>query len=134
VAFHLHAHLVMHFGAAVREVLSASCGSDLRHASACTVVPALSAQATLQLLAANLEAAFGVRIPDSDLAHLHTVRDVLQCVRLHRWVARIEAPHPGGEAEPAAAGERPEVFRLTRRQGTAPSADQPPPRPPAKRL
>ena len=80
----------MHFGAAVRNVLSTTCGSDLGQARGDTVIPELRSPETQRILAANLELAFGVAIPDRDLDHLVTVRDVLQCVRLHRWVLRVE--------------------------------------------
>jgi hypothetical protein len=74
----------MSFGATVREILTASCGCDLRSASAATAVP-LDSPGTTRTLAANLELAFGIAIPAPDLAHLRTVRDVLQCVRLRLW-------------------------------------------------
>jgi hypothetical protein len=102
LAPHLLAISRMHFGAAVRDVLTASCGSDLRHAKAHDVLPDLQSPQTLRLLAANLELAFGVTVPSEELAHLTTVRDVLQCVRLHRWVKRVEADAPAPPAEAAA--------------------------------
>jgi len=80
----------MHFGAAVRELLSVTCDVDLRHAKPHTVVDALESPPTRRLLGANIEATFGVRVPAGDLARLTTVRDVLQCVRLHRWLRRVE--------------------------------------------
>jgi hypothetical protein len=80
----------MHFGAAVRELLSLTCDVDLRHAKPHTVVDALESPPTRRLLGANIEATFGVRVPAADLARLTTVRDVLQCVRLHRWLKRVE--------------------------------------------
>jgi hypothetical protein len=80
----------MHFGAAVRELLSVTCDVDLRHAKPHTVVDALESPPTRCLLGANIEATFGVRVPAGDLARLTTVRDVLQCVRLHRWLTRVE--------------------------------------------
>jgi len=111
----------MHFGAAIRDVLSTTCGSDLRAASPRTVVPGLESPVTQRRLAANLEAAFGVVIPDADLPHLATVRDVLQCVRLRRWEARVERRATSAavsRAHPAAAGadEREGAFRFTRRE------------------
>jgi len=120
----------MHFGAVVREVLSASCGADLRDASATTEVPELRSPDIQRALADNLARFFGVTIPDHDLDRLVTVRDVLQCVRLHRWVARVEggplaqsveqvAPAAGAaEALAEAAG-----LRLRRRvaEGAVPS-------------
>jgi hypothetical protein len=145
----------MHFGAAVRDVLTASCGSDFRHAKAHTVVAALQSPRTLRLLAANLELAFGVAVPDDELARLTTVRDVLQCVRLRRWAKRVEAVEPAAPAEAAAeavaasdartpaivdAGAtdpRQGRFRFTRRS-TAPSSgplfDRPPATPGLKSL
>ena len=80
-----------HFGAAVREILSASCGSDLQQASATTALPALGSAAALRILATNLELAFGIEVPEEDLAHLRTVRDVLRCVRLRLWERRAAA-------------------------------------------
>jgi len=111
----------MHFGAAIRDVLSTTCGSDLRAASPRTVVPGLESPVTQRRLAANLQAAFGVAIPAADLPHLTTVRAVLQCVRLRRWEARVERraadasaarAHPGA----AVAEEREGTFRFTRRE------------------
>ena len=146
----LHAISRMHFGAAVRQVLSVACGDDLRHAKAHTVVAALRSPQTLRLLAANVEAAFGVRVPDEDLARLKTVRDVLQCVRLRRWVTRVEAdmrartPFAATEADPdapiaadvsadadaptpttiaaRAVDPRQQTFRFTRRRHVTPAA------------
>ncbi len=80
----------MHLGAAVRQLLSTTCDADFRHAKPHTVVEALESPRTRRLLGANIEATFGVRVPEDDLARLTTVRDVLQCVRLHRWVKRVE--------------------------------------------
>jgi hypothetical protein len=117
----------MHFGVVVREVLSASCGADLRDASATTEVPELRSRDIQRVLADNLARFFGVTIPDDDLDRLVTVRDVLQCVRLHRWVARVEgtplvqpleqvAPATGAaEALAEAAG-----LRLRRRSAEGP--------------
>lgn len=134
----------MHFGAAVRRVLSASCGSDLRQASAHTVIPALRSPQTQRILAANLEVVFGVAIPDRDLDRLTTVRDVLQCVRLYRWVARVERPHADitvsapidadvhADATMPTAPDAPpyhSMLRLRRRLSTSPvpSSTDPPP-------
>jgi hypothetical protein len=80
----------MHFGAAVRELLSATCGEDLRHAKPHRVIDALASARTRRLLGANIAATFGVRVAARDLARLTTVRDVLQCVRLYRWAERVE--------------------------------------------
>jgi hypothetical protein len=78
----------MHFGATVREILTASCGHDFRNARATTVV-ALESEAAERTLAANLELTFGITIRDRDLRELRTVRDVLQCVRLRLWEQRM---------------------------------------------
>ena len=111
----------MHFGATVREILSASCGEDLRDASARTRLPALTSAATRKTLAANLELAFGIDLAPRDLAQLHTVRDVLQCVRLHRWEGRVTGT-TAPRSEPArpvfvtpTRDPRERLFRLTRR-------------------
>jgi hypothetical protein len=145
----------MHFGAAIRDVLTASCGSDFRHAKAHTVLPAPQSPRTLRLLAANLELAFGVTVPDDDLARLTTVRDVLQCVRLRRWAKRVEAvehaPPAEAAAEVTAAADastptmiaaratdpRQERFRFTRRSAaprSGPLFDRPPATPGLKPL
>jgi hypothetical protein len=92
----------MHFGATVREILTASCGHDLREASPGTPLPGLDAPATLKTLAANLELTFGIEVGEPDLARLHTVRDVLQCVRLRRWEGRVTgAPGTTADTRPA---------------------------------
>ncbi len=137
----------MHFGAAVRDVLSTTCGSDLRGARARTVVPALQSPATQRLLAVKLEAAFGVAIPPVDLRHLTTVRDVLQCVRLRRWAARVEErthaaasrasvqTAPSDVARTGGDDACQGVFRLTRRESGADAARAVAPAPcPTKRL
>jgi len=80
----------MHFGAAVRELLTATCGEDLRHAKAHRVIDALESARTRRMLGANIAATFGVHVTADDLARLTTVRDVLQCVRLYRWTQRME--------------------------------------------
>jgi hypothetical protein len=79
----------MHFGATVRDIISTSCGTDVRMASARTPLPEPRSPDTLRLLAANLRLAFGVAIPDSDLAHVETIGDVLRCVRVRRWAWRV---------------------------------------------
>jgi len=109
----------MHFGAAIRDLLSTTCGSDLRTASARTVVAALEAPDARQRLAAGIEARFGVAIPAAELERLRTVRDVLQCVRLRRWAARVEARTAAttSAAQVDASGQR--AFRFTRRDPVA---------------
>jgi hypothetical protein len=91
----------MHFGATIREILSASCGSDLRRARPRTPLPVLESAGALRALGANLELTFGIEISEPDLAHLHTVRDVLQCVRLRLWEKRVSTRAPA-EATPGA--------------------------------
>jgi len=78
----------MSFGETVREILAASCGSDLREASVTSPLPELRSEAVLRTLAANLELAFGIQIAEGDVAHFRTVRDVMQCVRLRAWERR----------------------------------------------
>ncbi len=138
----------MHFGAAVRELLSATCDADLRHAKPHTVVEALESPRTRRRLGANIEATFGVRVPEDDLARLSTVRDVLQCVRLYRWGKRVESDRALAAVAPAVdatAGDTPaadanadvptpttiaahaldpeqQTFRFTRRRAVAPTA------------
>jgi acyl carrier protein len=87
--------LRMSFGETVREILAASCGSDLREASATSPLPELSSETVQRTLAANLELAFGIQIVEGDIAHFRTVRDVMQCVRLRAWERRAttEAAH-----------------------------------------
>jgi len=139
----------MHFGAAVRELLSVTCDVDLRHAKPHTVVDALESPPTRRLLGANIEATFGVRVPAGDLARLTTVRDVLQCVRLHRWLKRVERERAAaqlmtGVDASAAAAPTPttiaaraidpdqQTFRFTRRRA-ADAAGAPDHRPAASR-
>ena len=98
----------MHFGAAVREILSASYGLDLRTASATTALPRVPG-GPRRALAANLELAYGITLAPDELAHFGTVRDVLQCVRLHLWKRRHGATPEA--APPAAATVARAVFR-----------------------
>lgn len=98
----------MHFGATVREILSASCGNDFRKARAGTPLPSVESGGTLRTLGANLGLAFGIAISEPDLAHLRTVRDVLQCVRLRLWEKRVAARVPAeATADAPAPAERP---------------------------
>jgi hypothetical protein len=75
----------MHFGANVREIVSQSCGRDLRAARSRTVLPGIESPEVQRRLAANLEQSFDITLAPDDVAHLKTVRAVLQCVRLRRW-------------------------------------------------
>ena len=114
----------MSFGETVREILAASCGSDLRDASATAPLPELRSEAVQRTLAANLELAFGIQIAEGDVAHFRTVRDVMQCVRLRSWERRATATngatngaHNGatnGVPSPTPRATRP-VFVLTSR-------------------
>ena len=117
--------MAMHFGALVREVLSISCGSDLREAGADTALPSLTDPEARRRFARNVERIFGVRLSEADLDHLTTVRDVLQCVRLRRWIERVEHEDT----------QHPRVFRLRRLpDGSAvPSFPEPPARAGARR-
>jgi acyl carrier protein len=89
----------MHFGASVREILSASCGTDLRRVPA-TAVLELEADGARRTLTANLELAFNIDIPAHDAEHWETVRDVLQCVRLRRWEKRATGATDAPAAPP----------------------------------
>jgi len=107
--------------------------ADLRNTRARTEIPALRSPDVQRVLAASLAAAFGVAIPDHDLDRLTTVRDVLQCVRLHRWAARVEGPHDlapaGAPADHAGAHLPLSALRAHRRAGPPPlpSNAAPPP-------
>ncbi len=93
----------MRFGAQVREVLTASCGVDFRAAGPRVELDVLETGHARQALTSNLERTFGIRLSDEDVAHLHTVRDLLQCVRLHLWEQRVAA-RAQTAAAPAMAG------------------------------
>ena len=75
----------MHFGENVREIVSISCGTDLRSARSRTVLPDIDSPEVQRRLAANLERSFDISLSPEDVSHLTTVRAVLQCVRLRRW-------------------------------------------------
>ncbi len=75
----------MHFGDNVREVLSESCGRDLRAARSRTPLPGIESPTVRERLASNLERSFDITLSPEDVSHLTTVRAVLQCVRLRRW-------------------------------------------------
>jgi hypothetical protein len=80
----------MHFGENVREVVSMSCGRDLRGARSRTVLPGIDSPAVQQRLAANLERSFDITQSPEDVSPLTTLRAVLQCVRLRRWERDME--------------------------------------------
>jgi len=93
----------MRFGSQVREVLTASCGVDFRAARPQTGLDLPETTDARQTLTDNLEKTFGIRVSDQDVAHLHTVRDLLQCVRLRLWEQRVTAREQTAEV-PALAG------------------------------
>jgi hypothetical protein len=82
----------MHFGESVREVLSKSCGRDLRAARSRTALPGIDSPEVQRRLAADLEESFDITLSPEDVAHLTTVRAVLQCVRLRRWERETAIP------------------------------------------
>ena len=77
--------LGMHFGENVRDIVSISCGRDLRAARSRTLLPGIESPEVQRRLAANLERSFDITLSPEDVSHLTTVRAVLQCVRLRRW-------------------------------------------------
>lgn len=90
----------MHFGDNVREIVSLSCGRDLRSARSRTPLPGIESPEVQQRLVANLERSFDIALSPEDVRHLTTVRAVLQCVRLRRW--EREAEHHLESAQAAA--------------------------------
>lgn len=112
----------MHFGDNVREIVSMSCGKDLRAARSRTPLPGIDSPEVRQRLAANLERSFGITLSPDDVSHLKTVRAVLQCVRLRRWEREV-ARHE--QAAAAAATVKPFHARFVRY--TAPVAPMPMP-------
>lgn len=92
----------MHFGDSVREIVSISCGKDLRAARSRTLLPGIDSPEVQRRLAANLERSFDITLSPEDVAHLTTVRAVLQCVRLRRWEREVdEQERPAAPAMPA---------------------------------
>lgn len=81
----------MDFGESVRDVVSLSCGKDMRAARSRATLPGIDSPEVQRRLAANLERSFDITLSPEDVAHLTTVRAVLQCVRLRRW-EREHAP------------------------------------------
>jgi hypothetical protein len=90
----------MHFGENVRDIVSISCGRDLRAARSRTVLPGIDSPEIQRRLAANLERSFDIKLSPEDVSHLTTVRAVLQCVRLRRW-EREMAEHEHEQAQAA---------------------------------
>jgi hypothetical protein len=102
LALKLQSKSGMHFGENVREVLSESCGRDLRAARSRTPLPGIESPTVRERLASNLERSFDITLSPEDLSHLTTVRAVLQCVRLRRW-ERETASHEEHAPTPVAA-------------------------------
>ena|SRR5436853_1398940 len=92
----------MHFGESVREVVSKSCGKDLRAARSRTVLPGIDSPEIQRRLATELERSFDIKLAPDDVSHLTTVRAVLQCVRLRRWEREMET-QPMAHVAPRAA-------------------------------
>jgi hypothetical protein len=106
----------MHFGENVREIVSISCGKDLRAARSRTVLPGIDSPEVQRRLAANLERSFDITLSPEDVAHLTTVRAVLQCVRLRRWQRDMEtedALHPAHARATSPAPLRDRFVRIT---------------------
>ena len=107
LALKLQSKLGMHFGENVRDIVSISCGKDLRAARSRTVLPGIDSPEVQRRLAANLERSFDIRLSPEDVSHLTTVRAVLQCVRLRRWERELAqaqvAVQPAMAAKDAAA-------------------------------
>lgn len=80
----------MHFGDSIREIVSISCGKDMRAARSRTVLPGIDSPEVQRRLATNLERSFDITLSPEDVSHLTTVRAVLQCVRLRRWEREVE--------------------------------------------
>ena len=100
----------MHFGESVREIVSISCGKDLRAARSRTALPGIDSPEVQKRLVANLERQFDITLKEGDVAHLTTVRAVLQCVRLRRWEREMEEQQSVSEAPIAqAANEAPQL-------------------------
>jgi hypothetical protein len=101
----------MYFGENVREIVSLSCGRDLRSARSRTPLPGIESPEVQKRLAANLERSFDIALSPDDVSHLTTVRAVLQCVRLRRW-EREAAAHQASCSVAAPAAESPPTRTL----------------------
>jgi len=114
----------MHFGDNVREILSLSCGRDLRAARSRTPLPGIESPEVQRRLAANLERSFDIALSAEDVSHLTTVRAVLQCVRLRRWEREAEQHLASAEAAAIATSELATALRdrLTRPPSAAPES------------
>jgi len=106
LALKLQSKLGMYFGENVRDIVSISCGKDLRAARSRTVLPGIDSPEVQRRLAANLERSFDIRLKPEDVSHLTTVRAVLQCVRLRRWERELAEHEQAPVAvQPAMVGE-----------------------------
>lgn len=104
----------MHFGENVREIVSLSCGEDLRAARSRTPLPGIDSPEIQRRLAANLERSFDITLSPEDVSHLTTVRAVLQCVRLRRWEREIAREESAARAPaPTATPLRDRFVRCT---------------------
>ena len=116
LALKLQNNCDMHFGENVREIVSISCGRDLRAARSRTVLPGIDSPEVQRRLAANLERSFDITLSPEDISQLTTVRAVLQCVRLRRWerkmAAEEQATVPAPEIAAAALTTSPLQDRL----------------------
>jgi hypothetical protein len=88
----------MSFGATIRELLTASYCVDLHGARATRTLPEAGESGALDDLAAHLQRTFGIEVSTDELERLGTVRDVLQCVRLHLWERRVGLAAGGADA------------------------------------
>jgi hypothetical protein len=111
----------MHFGDNVREIVSLSCGRDLRAARSRTPLPGIESPDVQRRLAANLERSFDIALSPEDVSHLTTVRAVLQCVRLRRWEREAEQHLASAQAAALATSE----LATTLRERFAPTSPTP---------
>jgi len=86
----------MYFGDDVREIVSISCGKDMRAARSRAALPGIESPEVQRRLAANLERSFDITLSPEDVSHLTTVRAVLQCVRLRRWEREMAGEEQAG--------------------------------------
>lgn len=115
----------MHFGDNVREVLSESCGRDLRAARSRTPLPGIESATVRERLACNLERSFDITLSPEDVSHLTTVRAVLQCVRLRRWERETAGSETAAPSQEVAAA-RPHTAPAMRERFVRYAAPTPP--------
>ncbi|MCC6847911.1 MAG: hypothetical protein IT294_05370 [Deltaproteobacteria bacterium] len=114
----------MHFGENVREIVSMSCGEDLRAARSRTPLPGIDSPEVQRRLAANLERSFDITLSPEDVSHLTTVRAVLQCVRLRRWEREL-ACEESAAAPAAVTAAKPLHERFVRYTAPVPPVPNP---------